>query len=417
MPTTDPAVIPLHLDRAFANGRDLAAPAAAGARGSVTLVATSGEFGGMERLVCHLARALGECGWGAERPLFPAMTDAARVEGLCADLGLAPQFLPADVLDVTRMARGRRPFTVARDILRADAPDIVHLHYPESFLSLKHVLAARRAGSVCVAHLHGVTDWKRAGRDKRVRTRLAARLCHRVLVNSSATRRSALAGGVPASLIETVAGGAPAPSGDPPSRAEACCRLGLPPDAFVIASAGRLVAQKRIGDVVRAAALLPPDGGPAPVLVVAGDGPARAGIEAEAAKPGAPRVVLLGYRSDLEDLYAAADVFALPSEGEAFGLVYVEAALRGLPSVGADGGGVPDVIRDGETGLLVPTGDVAALADRLDRLRRDPALRKRLGEAARAESEGRFTLDAVAVRVGALYGELLGRSRGGRGRW
>ena len=106
---------------------------------------------------------------------------------------------------------------------------------------------------------------------------------------------------------------------------------------------------------------------------------------------------------------AAADVFALPSRREGFGLVYVEAALHGVPSVGCAVGGVTDVIAHGETGLLVPPEDADALAGTLRRLADDPRWRRRLGAAAGPEA-AEFTEPVMADRYTAVFrGD--GRSR------
>jgi glycosyltransferase involved in cell wall biosynthesis len=90
-------------------------------------------------------------------------------------------------------------------------------------------------------------------------------------------------------------------------------------------------------------------------------------------------------------LLAAADVFVLPSRIEGFGLVYIEAAMHGVPSVGCAVGGVPEAIADGVTGLLVPPGDVDALRDAIVNLRTHPEWRARLGATARTRALTEFT--------------------------
>jgi phosphatidylinositol alpha-1,6-mannosyltransferase len=96
----------------------------------------------------------------------------------------------------------------------------------------------------------------------------------------------------------------------------------------------------------------------------------------------------------VERVFAAADFFCLPAvwgrngEFEGFGLVYVEAGLRGLPAIGTQLGGIPDAVVDGETGLLVPTDDPQALATAIARFVEQPDLRRRMGAAARRYAEG-----------------------------
>lgn len=158
-------------------------------------------------------------------------------------------------------------------------------------------------------------------------------------------------------------------------------------------------------------------------LLIAGDGPARSRIEAMfgggalAPTPALPRfagegVLILGQQSssDLTALYAAADLMVWPAVNEAYGMALLEAQAAGLPVVAGRTGGVPDVVRDGMTGLLPPVGDVEAFAAAVRALLGDPGKRRRFGEAARriAAAEHDLTnavevLD-VAVRRAARKG-------------
>jgi glycosyltransferase involved in cell wall biosynthesis len=174
-------------------------------------------------------------------------------------------------------------------------------------------------------------------------------------------------------------------------------------DAFVIGWAGRLTAIKQPLDLVRAAAEV--DGS---VLVLAGDGDLRRGLVALAAALGvAERVKLLGYVDDMGDWYAAFDAFLLTSLNEGTPVVAIEAQAAGVPVVATDAGGTRTVVADGETGFVVPVGDVAALADRLRRLRDDPELRSRLGARGREEMRRRFSTERMVDDVDRLYAEIL----------
>src|SRR6185295_8016936 len=137
---------------------------------------------------------------------------------------------------------------------------------------------------------------------------------------------------------------------------------------------------KRVGDVVgifaRVAAKVPAR------LLLAGDGPEIATAERAARDAGvADRVHFLGEQEDVERVYAASDLFLLPSEHESFGLAALEALACGVPVIGTDSGGLPEVVKDGATGFLVEVGDVAAAADRALTLLGDDARRRRAGEA------------------------------------
>ncbi|WP_245422316.1 glycosyltransferase family 4 protein [Alsobacter soli] len=136
------------------------------------------------------------------------------------------------------------------------------------------------------------------------------------------------------------------------------------------------------------------------VLHVAGDGPARAEVEA-AFRPFADRVTMLGEldRLALARAYASADLLVWPAVNEAFGMVFLEAALFGCPALAGAYGGVPGVIRDGVTGLLAEPGNVNDFTDKLTTLLQNSARLSRLGESARADVLAARGLDAAARRL------------------
>jgi glycogen synthase len=121
------------------------------------------------------------------------------------------------------------------------------------------------------------------------------------------------------------------------------------------------------------------------------------------------RCRLLGFISAEEkrDLLAATTVFALPSRTDSFGIVYLESWCYGVPVIGAWAGGVPDVIADGQDGLLVPFGDVSALADSLRRLLTDGALAAALGARGRTKVYERYTWDRITAAFARIYDDVL----------
>jgi glycosyltransferase involved in cell wall biosynthesis len=153
--------------------------------------------------------------------------------------------------------------------------------------------------------------------------------------------------------------------------------------------------------LIEAMASLPADA----QLWVIGEGSQRAELEALISRLGLrDRVTLFGSRERVERFLQAADVASCPSVWEeAAGLVNLEASAVGLPSVASDIGGIPEFVRRDETGLLVPPGDAAALAESLLSLQRDPERRRAMGDAARRFAETRFAVDETIERNLAVY--------------
>jgi glycosyltransferase involved in cell wall biosynthesis len=198
-----------------------------------------------------------------------------------------------------------------------------------------------------------------------------------------------------------------------PARAEARARLGVPPGAFVIVAVGRLVWVKGFDLLVAALPAILAHV-PSARLVLVGDGPERAALEAQAAAAGvADRVRLGGVLSaatGLLDHLAAADVCAAPSRNEGMGRALVEAMALGLPVVGTMVGGIPSVIGADEAGRLIPENDAGALAAALGELGRDRALRDKLAEAARARAE-HFSTAVADARLLSMYAGLVADKR------
>ncbi len=121
----------------------------------------------------------------------------------------------------------------------------------------------------------------------------------------------------------------------------------------------------------------------------------------------AGRVYFLGPRDDVPDLLAALDIFVLPSHSEGVSLALLEAMAAGLPVIATAVGGLPEVVTDGENGLLIPPQDPEALAQALARLLADPDLAKKLGESARRHVVANFSLERLGREINEIYGELV----------
>jgi glycosyltransferase involved in cell wall biosynthesis len=190
------------------------------------------------------------------------------------------------------------------------------------------------------------------------------------------------------------------------SRAEMRKTLGLPVAAQVAGIIARLTEQKGHRYLFDALASHP---GLADVhLLVVGDGAQRGDLVRDVdAKGLSARVHFLGARRDLGNLLAAMDLFVLPSLWEGLPLSMVLAMGAGLPIVATRVAGIPEVVDDGRTGLLVEPRDSDALGVALARLLRDPELRRRIGEDAKAAVLPRFGVDRYIDSVAALYDRLL----------
>jgi glycosyltransferase involved in cell wall biosynthesis len=226
---------------------------------------------------------------------------------------------------------------------------------------------------------------------KRWRVRMYLRMLDAVVALSEANAVTLTEHfGVPIQKIAVIPRGVPADRCPPISqkgRVEARRRLGLP-EARIALSIGALSPEKDVGAAIRSIASIA-----GAYMLVVGDGPERAALErlANDAAPG--RIRFTGSLADPADAFAAADLVVLPSLSEGIPGVLIEAGLYGLPAVATDVGNVREVVVDGGTGILVPSGDRSALTRALADVFEDPA---RLGTRARQHCLEHFELGVVA---------------------
>jgi len=281
--------------------------------------------------------------------------------------------------------------------------DVLHLHHLTP-LNAAAPLAA--PGVPVVGHLHGTELLMLEGLAGRApawhaRLREWAAGCERLLVltASHVERAVALLGVDPERCL-------PVPNGFDPALFHP--RPRAPRDEVVLLYVGRFTAVKRVPLLIEAFARARPAFTRPARLVLVGGFPGE--WEGEhpretIARLGVPDVTLAGWHTHdaLPGLLTAADVVVLPSVREQFGQVLVEGMACGLPAIAVDAFGPAEIVRDGETGWLVPPDDVAALAAALVAAVEDPAERARRGAAAREDALGRFAWPALAARVAALY--------------
>jgi glycosyltransferase involved in cell wall biosynthesis len=322
------------------------------------------------------------------------------------DLAAGEGFAVA-IADVGRTYRLRGGVRLVR-LLRRFRADVLHTHVHLAAGVLGRA-AGRAAGAAVISHQHIENHF----RPQRLPAALlrgldnaSARLCARILAVSDDTRHAFERQGYPAGLMETVRNGI-----DPPAaRAEhdgVRRELGVPPEAPLAGEIARLCDVKGQRELIQAAARVPG----LHVLLVGRDieagGAFQAALEGEAEALGVrERVVFAGYRPDRDAVLAELDLFVLPSWIEGLPLVVLEAMTHGLPVVATPVGGTPEVVVDGETGLLVPPRDPERLADAIARVVGDRELARRLGEAGRARVAERFSASAMERRVLEIYDEV-----------
>ena len=148
------------------------------------------------------------------------------------------------------------------------------------------------------------------------------------------------------------------------------------------------------------------------VLVMVGDGPDRADAEEEARTHGLTGAVhFLGKIDAVAPLLASSDLFLIPSSSESFGLSALEALACGVPVVGSDAGGMPEVVRDGVTGMLRPVGDVDAMVRASLDILGNPARWRAMSEAAAADARERFSRDQIVAQYEALYVDTIAAAK------
>jgi glycogen(starch) synthase len=307
--------------------------------------------------------------------------------------------------DVRRIAEVRGAFA---DIKREFRPDVVHVHLADAAV-LYHVLTEQESPAPCVLTVHSAL----AASEARVGTVL-----HRAL--SSADFVTACSRSMLTQVLEAVPEAAPRSrvilNGIDTTRIEPTAAPTGPPRVLII---GRMIGDKGFDIGLRACAALVDEFPDLQVLLV-GDGAERAPLAALAAELGMlDRVESRGAIdvADVGGVYARATVVAVPSRyPEPFGLVAVEAALAERPVVAGAVGGLPEVIDDGVSGLLVPPDDPAAMAAALGAVLRDPAYAQHLGAAGRARAHERFGMARHTSEFETLFAECVTRRARAEGR-
>jgi glycosyltransferase involved in cell wall biosynthesis len=279
-------------------------------------------------------------------------------------------------------------------------------------------LIARAAGATCIVHVHVKAEtWI---------NRVTRWVMHhsQIIAITHFVEDSIVALGYDRARIETIHNGMDLRRWDPQLVDGSAVRaeFGFQPETPVLAIVARLFYWKGHLALLDALALVAARRPDVRLLVVGEDdprgAPGRDSMTAEmrrsiATLGLAEQVIFTGFRSDVPQVMAASDIFAMPSYEEPFGMVFLEAMALERPVVALDNGGTPEVVVHGETGLLSPPGDDQQFAEHLLRLIEDPARRVTMGQAGRRRAIEVFTPAAMAEATARLYRRLAGRPSGG----
>ncbi len=326
-----------------------------------------------------------------------------------APLAESARQLGAEVLPIPAMPLGlggaSRVAGLAR-VLRRARPSVFHAHLSWPLAAKYPLLAAVLARVPAVVATVQLYPEFRIDRSNYLQERaLAIGVDRYIAVSRDIARLLTERLAWPRHKIDVIHNGVPVDRFQRPPDPELRDRLTGGADRPIILTAARLAPQKGLDVLLRAAVHVP--GGQ---FVFAGEGPERPRLEAQAEKLGLDdRVLFLGRRSDVPELLAASDVFVLPSLFEGSSLAVLEAMAAGKPVVSSAIGGTDELVVDGESGLLVPPGDVGALALALNTLLSEAELRARLGARARDRVQTCFSASTAAARTTRVYEDLLDR--------
>lgn len=348
--------------------------------------------GGSERHLLTLLPALRAAG---VEPLFAGLDDpSGDPEPFYREL--ESQEVPYVRLPCRRDLDLRLPLRLAR-AARSLRADLVHTHLVHADVYGAAAAALLRLPLVSTRHND---DPFKLGPFRHVERLLARRARALIAITGALGRFYVDRVGVPEGKVRVIHYGLdelPAPWGPNPA-------VELPSGSRVLLAIGRLVEQKGLETAVAALPSIR-ERQPEARLLVLGEGPLRATLAEQAAALGVADALLLpGRAGDVAAWLRAADVLVHPSRWEGFGLVLLEAMLAALPVVATRVSAIPEIVADGETGILVPPGDAQALADATVCVLENPGS---LGAAGRVRALAHFSADAMAQRTAAVYVDAI----------
>lgn len=411
--------LPLFRER----GRTLllaASKTGAGARrkaepGRLLIVNHAVEMGGAEKVLVRFLDSL-------DRTVFePALAcpnegplvDEMRARDIPVHLGFPSERL----LDIKRQSLGGNRLNVLaypydliktvirlRGLIRREDYDLILTNSAKA--DIYGSIAGRLAGRPVVWRLHDIVTSQAFNRLNMILFRLAARFfATRILGVSAAVRQALIALGVDEDKVRVVYNGVETREAPADDRKRIRKELGIPVNAPVAGLVGRLVDWKGPDRFLEAAAMVKKEIEQARFLLVGdaifGEKAYAEGLQELAASLGiADSVVFTGFRQDVPDIMASLDVLVHASIlPDPLPTVLIEAMSMGLPVIASDGGGVPEIVEDQVTGLLVPPGDARALAAAMTRMLSDGKEAKRMGDSGRERAAELFDLERTALEM------------------
>jgi glycosyltransferase involved in cell wall biosynthesis len=374
---------------------------------SVALFTDADVFAGTEKHLLDLALALGQA--APDISLVLVCPDPSPLAQRAKEAGLP-------VIAVASGASGvldRRTLRVLRRHLRSGRIQILHAHNGRTALLAALAVALARCGRVVVtqhflepAHTahHGFKAKLYAAAHRWVNARVA----HFIAISQAARSRMLARGDASPERVSMIHNALFPPEAStlaPPATVRA--HFGVPSSTPLLVCVARLEKEKSLDTLLEALHLLKAKR-VAVHCIMAGEGGERAALETQAKTLGlGDRLQLPGYCTDVMSLIGAADVFVLPSRIESFGLVLLEAMALSKAVIATRAGGPAEVVADGESGVLVPPRDAAALAAALEKLVGDATLRTQMGRAGRMRYETHFQPQRMAQETADVYRRVL----------
>lgn len=331
------------------------------------------------------------------------------------------KFLGGKTYPIYKVPVAIRPITEGRDyfrvlrshrkiysILKKNSFDIVHTH--GYFADIVGIPAAKMLGIPVISTCHGYISKSKSVVIYNIIDRIALKFSNRIIAVSEGIKENLLKNGIRENRIEVIVNAVPV-SADPSAfrrdRENRRARYGIIETDFVAGYIGRLSQEKGIKYLLEAAGSLDGSGIPLKVLII-GDGPQRKELEDIVMAKGIEGMVIFaGFQSDIESWLPALDVFILPSLTEGTPMALLEAMSFGIPAIASRVGGVPDVVADGENGILFEAGNSRELIQALKILFNEPSLHGKIGQNAKKTIMNKYNIHSWCRTIEGQYDRLI----------